>query len=158
MSANNVLGDARKGIVAFLGVLSLVLEYGLLHGQAEKIAMTVSAVLTALLPYLVPNGPLSLGVGKLVADVEQGTGFVADIPQPVVDSVGPVLKALQDQLSKMTPQDRVKLTAQLTQSAGGVSGAAAPSLAQAPEQTPPAPEPQPAAPEPAPPPATPPTA
>lgn len=47
--------QARKFLVALAGAVAQVIELGLLHGSALHVAQAVSAFLTAVLVYHVPN-------------------------------------------------------------------------------------------------------
>ena len=49
------LGQARKALVAVLGVLGQVIALGILHGTALHDVQVVVAALTAVSVYLVPN-------------------------------------------------------------------------------------------------------
>jgi hypothetical protein len=51
----NLLASARKFLAGLSGAVAVVVEANLLHGDAQRWAQTGSAVLTALLVYIVPN-------------------------------------------------------------------------------------------------------
>jgi hypothetical protein len=59
------IANARKAVVALLGVLTTLLAQNLLPGQVAAYVSTAAGIITVVLTYWVPNQP----VGKHAADV-----------------------------------------------------------------------------------------